>query len=109
MGVERTKELTSSWVDIAVSGNRRPKSGGGVKEKEADQQSIQTGNDDEQRAEDEEAMREDNMNSTGVASEQNEEPEQDAVGGSDVRKNAKTPCVGGRQGVEDSMDCGEEI
>ena len=109
MGVETIKEPTLSWADIAVSGNRRPNSDGGVKD-EADQQSLQTSNGDEHRAEDEEAMKEDKTNSTGVASEQNEEPERDAVGGSDVRKkNAKAPCVDGRPGVEDSMDCGEEI
>ena len=102
MGVERTKELTSSWVDIAVSGNRRPKSGGGVKEKEADQQSIQTGNDDEQRAEDGEAMQGDNKHSTGIASEQRKVLGRGAVGGSDVPNNAKAPCVEGRPGVEDS-------
>ena len=49
------------------------------------------------------------MNSTGVASEQNEEPERGTVGGSDVRNNTKSPCVEGRLGVEESMDCGEEI
>jgi len=46
---------------------------------------------------------------TGVASEQSEEPERSAVGGSDARNNAKAPYVYGRLGVEDSMDCGEEI
>jgi len=80
-----------------------------VKEKKADQQSIQTGFGDEHQAEDEEAMQEDNRNSIGVASEQSDETERGAVGGSDVRNNAKAPCVEGRSGVEDSMDCGEEI
>jgi hypothetical protein len=54
-------------------------------------------------------MQEDNTNSTSVASEQSEEPERSAVGGSDARNNAKAPYVDGRLGVEDSMDCGEEI
>ena len=80
-----------------------------MKEKKADQQSIQTGFGDEHQAEDEEAMQEDNTNSIGVASEQSDETERGAVGGSDVRNNAKAPCVEGRSGVEDSMDCGEEI
>jgi hypothetical protein len=38
-----TKEPTVSCVDVAVSGNRSPKSDEGVKGTEADQQSIQTG------------------------------------------------------------------
>jgi hypothetical protein len=46
---------------------------------------------------------------TGVASEQSEEQEWSAVDGSDVRNDAKVTCVDGRPGVEDSMDCGEEI
>ena len=49
-------------------------------------------------------MQEDNTHLTGVASEQSEEPEQGAVGGSDVRNDAKAPCVEGRPGIEDSMD-----
>jgi len=44
-----------------------------------------------------------------LASEQSEEPERGAVGGSDFRNVGKTPCVEGRPGVENSMDCGEEI
>ena len=95
VGVETTKEPTVSWADIVVSGNRCPRSDGGVKEKEADQQSTQSGCDDEHQAEDEEAMQEDTTNSTGVASEQSDEPERGAVGGSDVRNNAKAPCVEG--------------
>ena len=51
VGIETTKEPTVSWVDIAVSGNRSPRSDGGVKE-ETDQQSIQTGYGDEHQAED---------------------------------------------------------
>ena len=70
---------------------------------------MQTGYGDEHRADDEEAMHEGNTNSTGVASEQSEETEVGAVGGSDVRNNAKAPCVDGRPDVEDSMDCGEEV
>jgi len=65
-----------------------------VKE-EADQQSIQTGYGDGHQAEEEEAMQGDNKNSTGVASEQSEEPERGAVGGSDVRNNAKAPALRG--------------
>jgi len=72
-GAAPTKEPAVSRADIAASGNRE--SDGGVKEKEADQQSIQTGYGDEHRADDEKAMQEDNTNSTGVASEQSEEPE----------------------------------
>jgi len=53
-------------------------------------------------------MQEDNTNSTGVASEQSEDPERGAVGGSDVRNSAKAPCVAGRPGVENSVDCGEK-
>jgi len=109
VGVETTKEPKVSWADKAVSGNMSPKTKVGVNEKEADQQSIQTGYGDENRAEDEEAMQEDNTNSTGLASEQSEEPERGTGGGSDVRNNAKTSCVDGRPGVEDSMDCGDEI
>jgi len=80
-----------------------------VKEKEADQQSIKMGYGDERQAEYEEEVQEDNMHSTGVASEQSEEPERGAVGGSDVRNDAKAPCVEGRRCLEQSMDCGEEI
>jgi len=105
VGVETTKEPTVSWADIAVSGNRRPKSDGAVKEKEADQQSSQTGYANEHHAEDDEAMQEDNTNSTGVASEQSKEPERGAVGGSNIWNNVKAPCVDGRPGIEDSMDC----
>jgi len=76
---------------------------------EADHQNIQTGYGDEYQAEDEKAMQEDNTHSTGVASEQSEEPERGAVGGSEVRNDAKAPCVEGRPGVEDSVHCGEEI
>jgi len=54
-------------------------------------------------------MQEDNTHSTGVASEHSEEPERGAVGGSDIRNNAKAPCVARRPDVEDLMDCGEEI
>ena len=54
-------------------------------------------------------MQEDNTNSTGLASEKSEAPERGAVGESDVRNNAKAPCVERKPGVEDSMDCGEEI
>jgi len=106
VGIETTKEPTVSWTDIAVIGNRSPRSDGG---KDADQQSIQTSYGDEHQAEDGEAMQEDNTHSTGIASEQSEEPERGAVGGSDVRNNAKAPCVEGRPDVEDSMDCGKEI
>jgi len=109
LGFETTKEPKVSWADIAVSGNRSPRSDGGLKEREANQQTIQTGYDDEHQAEDEEAMQEDNTNSTVVASEQSEEPKRGAVCGSDVRNNAKAPCVEGRPSVEESMDCGEEI
>jgi len=42
VGVETTKEPTVSWADIAVIGNRSPRSDGEEKE-EADQQSKQTG------------------------------------------------------------------
>jgi len=54
-------------------------------------------------------MQEDNTHSSGIASEQSEEPARCAVGGCDVRNNAKAPCVEGRPGVEDLIDCGEEI
>ena len=64
---------------------------------------------DERRAEDGEAMQTDNTPSTGAAPEQSEELERGAVGGSDVRNDAKAPCVERRQGVGDSMDCGQEI
>jgi hypothetical protein len=94
LGVETTKEPTVSWADIAVIGNRSPSSDEGDEE-EADQQCIQTGCGDEHRADDGEAMQEDNTNSTGVASEQSEDPERGAVGGSEVRNNAKAPCVAG--------------
>jgi len=47
--------------------------------------------------------------STGVVTEQNEESERGAVGGSDVRNDGKAPGVEGRPCVEDSMDWGEEI
>ena len=107
-GVETTKEPTVPWADIAVSVNWSSWSDGREKE-EADQQSIQTGYGDKHQAEDVEEMREDNTHSTGVASEQSEEPERGAVGGSDVRNNVKAPCVEGRPGVEDSIYCGEEI
>ena len=76
---------------------------------EADEQSVQTGYGDEHQAEDGEVMQQDNTHSTGVASEQSAEPERGAVGGSDVRNDAKAPCVEGRPGVENSMDCGEDI
>jgi len=111
VGVATTKQLTVAWADIAVNGKRSlsPKSDGGVKEKEADQQSIETGYGDEHGAKDEEVMQEDNTHSTGVTSEQSEEPERGAVGGSDFRNYAKAPCVDGRPGLEDTMDCGEEI
>ena len=82
---------------------------GRVKEKEADQQSRQTGYGDANRAEDEEAMQEDNTNSAAVASERSEEMERGVVGGRDVRHNAKELCVHGRPCVEDSMGCGEKI
>jgi len=106
---ETTKEPTVSWPDIAVSGNRSPMSDGLEKEEEADQQTIQTGYGDEHQAEDGETMQEDNTHSTGVASQQSEETERGGVGGSDVRNNGKALCVAGRPGVEDSMDCGEEV
>jgi len=95
VGVETTKEPTVSWADTAVSGNMSPRSDGGEKEEEADQQNIQTGYGDEHQAEDGEAMQEDNTHSTGVASGQSEEPQRDAVGGSDVRNNAKAPALRG--------------
>jgi len=76
---------------------------------EADQQSKQTGYGDKHQAEDGEAMQEDNTHSTGVASEQSEEPERGTVGGSDVRNTAKAACVEGKPGVEDTVDSGEEI
>jgi len=52
VGVETTKVSTVSWADIAESANRIPipKSDGGLKEKEADQHSSQTGHGDEHRA-----------------------------------------------------------
>jgi len=109
VGVVTTKEPAVSWAGIAVSGTRSPRSDGGVKEVEADHQSVQTGYGGEQQAEDGEAMQEDNMHSTVVASEQSEEPERGAVGRSDVRNDAKAPCIKGRPGVEESMDCGEVI
>jgi hypothetical protein len=53
VGVETTKEPTVSWADIAVSGNRSPRSDGEEEEEEAaDQQNIQTGYGDEHQAED---------------------------------------------------------
>ena len=76
---------------------------------EADEQSIRTGYGDEHQAEDGEVMQQDNTHSTGVASEQSAEPERGAVGGSDVRNDAKAPCVEGRPVVENSMDCAEDI
>jgi len=91
------------------SGTGSPRSDGGEKEEEVDHQSTQTGYGDEHQAENREAMQEDNTHSTGVASEHSEEPEQGAVGRSDVRNDAKAPCIDGRPGIEDSMDCGEEI
>ena len=69
MGVATTKEPTVSWSDIAVSGTRSPRSDGGVKEEEEDQQSTQMGYVDEHQAENGEAMQEDNTFSTGVAPE----------------------------------------
>ena len=101
VGVATTKEPTLPWADFAVSGTRSPRSDGGGKEEEANHQSIQTGYGDEHQAEDSEAVQEDNTHSTGVASEQSEETERGAVGGSDVQNNAKAPCVKGRPGVED--------
>jgi len=94
VGVERTKEPTLSWADIAVSKNRSPRSDGGEKE-EADQPSIQMGYGDKHQAEDGEALQEDNTHSTGVASEQSEEPERGAVGESDRRNKAKAPALRG--------------
>jgi hypothetical protein len=102
VGVETTKEPTVIWADIAVSRYRSPRSDGGVKEKEEDQQSIQTGYGDKHQAEDGEAMQGDNKHSTGIASEQRKVLGRGAVGGSDVPNNAKAPCVEGRPGVEDS-------
>ena len=52
---------------------------------------IQAGYGDEHQAKDGKAMQEDNKHSIGIASEQSEEPEQGAVGESDVRNNAKAP------------------
>ena len=80
VGVETTKDHTVSWADIAVSGNRSPMSDEG--EKEADQQSIQTGYGEEHQA-DVEVLQEDNTHSTCVASEKSEELEWGAVGGSE--------------------------
>ena len=57
------------------------------------------GSDGLRRSKDEEAMQADNTHSTGLSSEQNEEPERGAVGGSDVRNDAKAQCVKGRPGV----------
>jgi len=102
VGVETTKGSTLSWADVAVSGTRSLRSDGG--QEEADHQSTQTGYVDEHQAENGEAMQEDNTHSTGVASEQSEEPEQGAVGRSDVRNDAKAPFVEGRLGIVDSMD-----
>jgi len=65
---------------------------------------------DERQAEDVEAMQADNTHSTGVESDQSEEPERGAVGGRDVRNDEKAPCFEGEDwGVEDSVDCGEGI
>jgi len=66
-----------------------------VKEEEADHQSTETGYGDEHQAENGEVMQEDNKQSTGVASEQSEEPEQGGLGGSDVRNDAKAPALRG--------------
>ena len=107
-GVETIKEPTVSWADFAVSGTRSPRSYGGEKE-EAHHQSIQTGYGDEHQVEDGKEIQEHNTHSTGVVSEKSEELERGAIGGSDYRNNRKVPCVEGRPGVEDSMDCGEEI
>jgi len=54
-------------------------------------------------------MQEDNTNPTVVASEQFEEPERGAVGGSIFRYNTKAPRVDARTGVKDSKDYGEEV
>ena len=101
---------SGGWNDqgheIAASAYRCPWSDGGVEE-EVD--SIQTGYSDERQAQNGEAMQKDRMHSTAVVSEQSEEPERGAVSGNDARNNAKAPCVEGRPGVEDSMDCGDEI
>ena len=101
VGVATTKDPTVSRSDIAVSGTRSPRSDEGVKEEEANHQSIQTSYGDEHQAEDGEAVQEDNTHSTGVALEQSEETERGAVGGSDVRNDAKAPCIEERPGVED--------
>jgi len=106
VAVETTNEPTVSYSEIAVSGNRSPRSDGELEE-EAD--SIQTGYGDERQAENGEAMQEDKTHSTAVVSENSEEPERGAVGGNDARNNAKAPCVERRPGVEDTMDCGDEI
>ena len=103
------KEPTASWADIAASGTRSPRSDGGEKGEEANHQSTQTGYGNERRAEDGEAMQADNAHSTGVELEQSKEPDRGAVSGSDIRNDEKAPCFEGRLGVEDSMDCGEEI
>ena len=108
VGIATTKKPTVSWADIAGSGTRSAWCDGG-EEEEADHQSTQTGYGDEHQAEDGEAMQEDNTRPTGVTSEHSEEQERGAVDGSYVRNDKKAPCVEGRPGVEDSMDCGEEI
>ena len=57
------------------------KSDGGVKEKKADEQSVQMGYGDKHQAEDRKAMIEDHKNSTCVVTlEQSEESERRAVG-----------------------------
>jgi len=70
------------------------------KGEESDHQITQTGYGDERRAEDGEAMQADNMHSTGVESEQSNEPDRGAVSGSNVRNDEKAPCFEGRLGIE---------
>jgi hypothetical protein len=94
-GIATTKEPTVPWADISVSGSSCPKSDGVEMKVEADHQSIQMGYDDEHQAEDGGAMQEGNTHSTGVASEQSEE--RGVVGRSDVRNDAKAPCVESRR------------
>jgi hypothetical protein len=97
VGVATTKEPTVSWADIEVSGTRSQRSDGGEKEleSEADHNNVKAGYGDNLKAEDVEAMQEGNMHSTGVASEESEEPEQGAVGGSDVRNGVKALALRG--------------
>jgi len=92
-----------------ASGTRSLRSDGGEKGEEGEHQSRQTSYGDERRAEDGEAMQADNTHSTGVESEHSKEPDRGAVRGSDIRNVEKAPCFEGRLGVEDSMDCGEEL